>query len=73
MTNISFYGSHNSSVVVEQNGKIITVIEVERFLNVKNAGYGQYLTSFTRPYLIKEILNYIAETYGITEYDRCYY
>lgn len=73
MTNISFYGSHNSSVVLEENGEILTVIEVERFLNVKNAGYGQYLTSFTRPYLIKEILNYITETYGVSEYENCYY
>lgn len=73
MANISFYGSHNSSVVLEENGEILTVIEIERFLNVKNAGYGQYLTSFTRPYLIKEILNYITETYGISEYENCYY
>lgn len=71
--NISFYGSHNSSVVVEMNGEIITVIELERFLNVKNAGYGQYLTSFTRFYLIKEILNYIKNEYGISEFNNCYY
>ena len=73
MANISFYGSHNSSVVLEEDGKIITIIEVERFLNVKNAGYGQYLTSHTRPFLIKEILNYIKDTYGISEYENCYY
>jgi carbamoyltransferase len=73
MANISFYGSHNSSVVVELEGKILTVIEVERFLNVKNAGYGQYLTSETRPFLIKEILKYIKTEYGIEEFENCYY
>jgi carbamoyltransferase len=73
MANISFYGSHNSAIVVEENGKILTVIEVERFLNVKNAGYGQYLTSSSRFYLIKEILNYIKNEYGISEFDNCYY
>ena len=31
MANISFYGSHNAAVVVEDQGKIVTVIEVERF------------------------------------------
>ena len=73
MANISFYGSHNSSIVVEDKGKIIVVIEVERFLNVKNAGYGQYLTSDTRFYLIKEILKYIETEYGLKEFDNCYY
>jgi len=38
MANISFYGSHNAAVVVENNGKIVVVIEIERFLNSKNAG-----------------------------------
>ncbi len=73
MTNIAFYGSHNSAVVVEKDGKIITVIELERFLNVKNAGYGQYLTAHTRPFLIGEIVKYISQHYGIDEYDNCYF
>jgi len=73
MANISFYGSHNSAVVVEDNGKIICVIEVERFLNRKNAGYGQYLVSHTRPFLLTEIVKWIEKTYGISEYENCYY
>ena len=73
MANISFYGSHNSAVVVENNGKILCVIEVERFLNVKNAGYAQYLVSHTRPFLLKEICNWIEKKYGISEYENCYY
>ena len=73
MANISFYGSHNSTVVVEDNGKILCVIEVERFLNVKNAGYAQYLVSHTRPFLLKEICNWIEKKYGISEYENCYY
>jgi carbamoyltransferase len=73
MANISFYGSHNSAVVVEDNGKILCVIEVERFLNVKNAGYAQYLISHTRPFLLKEICKWIEKKYGISEYENCYY
>ncbi len=61
MANISFYGSHNSAVAVEQDGKLICVIEVERFLNVKNAGYAQYLVSHTRPFLLKEICKWIEK------------
>ena len=73
MANISFYGSHNSAVAVENEGKIICVIEVERFLNQKNAGYGQYLVSHTRPFLLKEIVKWIEKEYGISEYENCYY
>jgi len=73
MANIAFYGSHNATVVVEDNNKIICVIEIERFLNRKNAGYSQYLVSETRPYLLKEIVKWIAETYGIREYENCFY
>lgn len=73
MANISFYGSHNSAVVVENNGEILCVIEVERLLNVKNAGYAQYLVSNTRPYLLKEICKWIEKKYGITEFENCYY
>jgi len=73
MANISFYGSHNAAVAVEENGELITVIEVERFLTEKNAGYAQYLVSYTRPYLLKHILKFIEDEYGISEYDKCYY
>ena len=52
--------------------KIIEVIEVEDLLT-KNAGYGQYLTCYTRPYLIKHILEYINDEFGISEFDNCYY
>ena len=67
MANIAFYGSHNAAVAVEENGELITVIEVERFLSEKNAGYAQYLVSYTRPYLLKHILKFIEDEYGIAK------
>lgn len=73
MNNISFYGSHNAAVAVEKDGEFLCVIEVERFLNRKNAGYSQYLVSNTRPYLLKEIVKWIEKEYGISEYENCYY
>ncbi|MFT5886031.1 MAG: carbamoyltransferase [Arcticibacterium sp.] len=73
MANISFYGSHNAAIAVEKEGELITVIEIERFLSSKNAGYTQYLPSFTRPFLIKHILKYIEEEHGISEFETCYY
>jgi len=73
MANISFYGSHNSAVAVEENGKLICVIEIERFISQKNAGYSQYKISRTRPYLLLEVLEYIKDTYGIFEFENCIY
>ena len=58
---------------MEENGKVLCVIEVERFLNIKNAGYAQYLVSHTRPFLLKEIVKWIEKKYGISEYENCYY
>jgi len=71
--NIAFYGSHNAAFAVEKDGKVVTVIEVERFTNQKNAGYSQYLTSYSRPYLVKYVLDYIKKEYGIDEYETCYF
>lgn len=73
MANIAFYGSHNAAVVVEKDGEIVTVIELERFLTKKNAGHSQYLISYSRKFLLKYVLKYIEERYGISEYDTCYH
>jgi len=73
VVNISFYGSHNSAVVVEKNKEILCVIEIERFINIKNSGYGQYLTAGTRFFLIKKVLQYIKEKYSISRFNTCYY
>jgi carbamoyltransferase len=75
MTNISFYGSHNATYVVEENGKIVLVLEVERFLNSKNSGMAQYLVPKVPDllFLAQHIPQYIMSTLGIKEFDNCYY
>lgn len=71
MANIAFYGSHNAAVVVEENGKILVVIEIERFLNSKNAGYSQYLPCRTRRELMTELMKWIKKNYNIDEFENC--
>jgi carbamoyltransferase len=71
LPNIAVYGSHNASVAIEYQGKILEVVEIERFLNVKNAGYAQYYVANSRPYLSELLLNYFKEKYGFTEYGYC--
>ena len=59
MANIAFYGSHNSAYVVEEGGKILLVLEVERFLNYKNSGLAQYMCP--KPLDILFFAQYIPE------------
>lgn len=71
LPNIAVYGSHNASIAVEYKGKILEVLEVERLLNVKNAGYAQYYVAHARKHLAKLVTNYFKEKYGFTEYGYC--
>lgn len=74
MANIAFYGSHNASYAVEENGKILMVLEAERFLNYKNSGMAQYKCPKVTDiiFLSQYIPQYIMKTLGITEFDTCY-
>jgi len=75
MANISFYGSHNAAYVVEESGKILLVLEVERFLNYKNSGIAQYACPKVSDLLFlgQYIPKYIMKILGISEFDNCYY
>ena len=75
MANIAFYGSHNASYVVENNGEILAIVEVERLLNLKNSGLAQYLPPKTTDiiYLSKFIPQFLINKYNITEFENCFY
>jgi carbamoyltransferase len=73
MANISYHGSHNGSLVIEDKGEILCVIEIERFLNCKNMGLTQYKTPRYIQISLNEILKWVEKEYGITEYDNCYF
>ena len=73
MANISYHGSHNGGLVLEENGEILCVIEFERFLNYKNVGMAQYKTPKYIMISLEEILNWIEKEYGITEFENCYW
>lgn len=73
--NIAFYGSHNASYVVEIDGKIVLVLELERFLNYKNSGLAQYKCPKVQDivFLAKYIPRWIMKNYNIEEFENCYY
>ena len=74
MANIAFYGSHNSAYVVEENGQILTVLEVERFLNYKNSGMAQYMCPKNADllFLSEYIPNFLKKKFNIDKFENCY-
>ena len=73
LPNIAIYGSHNASFAVEHNGKILEVLELERFFNLKNIGYGAWRRPKSTEYVTELVLTYFKEKYGFTQYDKCLY
>jgi carbamoyltransferase len=74
MVNISLYGSHNAAYVVEKDGEIVLVLELERFLNYKNSGMAQYLCPKVSDllFLSHYIPQFIMKKLNIDKFDTCY-
>lgn len=73
MANISFHGSHNGAIVVENNGEILCVIEFERFLGQKNVGLAQYKPPRFIMIALDEILKWVEKEYNISEFENCFF
>jgi carbamoyltransferase len=73
MANIAFYGSHNASIVIEDGGEILLVLEFERFLNYKNSGIAQYKCPKNSDllFIAKETINYGMKKFNIKKFDTC--
>ena len=75
MANVGFYGSHNACIVIEKEGKITLVLEIERILNFKNGGVAQYKTvrsDFINP-LVIYLRDYILKAAGVSKFETCYH
>jgi carbamoyltransferase len=68
LPNIACHGSHNSSIVLEYQGKILEIIEIERLINEKNAGWCQYKPIWSRHYIGDLVSSYIKNKYGFTDF-----
>lgn len=67
--NLSFYGSHNAAFTIADDEKILEVLEVERFLNMKNIGIAQYKTNQDILAIVPRIAKYFQDKYGVKEFD----
>ena len=73
MANISYHGSHNGGLVIENNGEILCVLEFERFINYKNVGMTQYKCPRYIMICLEEAIKWVEKEYGIYEYENCYW
>lgn len=73
MANISFCGSHNTTLAVEIDGKIECVVEAERFCNYKNGAFAQYKLVSNPINSMIYVVDWIRNKYHIDEFDNCYY
>jgi carbamoyltransferase len=65
---ISAYGSHNAAVSMYYKG-VYTVVEVERWLNSKNAGLTSYLPARNMQLVFDEICQYLIDQTDKSEID----
>ena len=72
--NLAIHGAHNGNLAVEQDGKLVCVIEFERYIDCKNVGFTSfYPMGYLSTVIIDDILEYIKIFYDIHEYDNVLY
>jgi carbamoyltransferase len=71
LPSIAIHGWHNASVAVSFEGDIVSVVEIERFINSKNAGLDYFNPISSKETILKEIYNYFKSEFGFTQYDKC--
>jgi carbamoyltransferase len=76
MANIGYYGSHNAALAVEKDGKVVCVVEIERYIGYKNAGVAQYKVPKHKGYndlkgLIRDAVDLIKREHNIDKFENC--
>lgn len=71
--NIAVYGSHNASVALSYKADVLEVVELERFVNKKNAAFYFHFPEENPDDLTLQIHNYFVKKYGSYVYDNCLY
>ena len=67
--NLGIHGSHNAAIAISYGGKILEVIELERWVQIKNAAFFYYHPISDPIDILNEILDYFESKYNAKEYD----
>lgn len=70
LPSIALHVHHNASVAVYHNEEIVSVIEIERFVNLKNASQDFFEPIHSKDFILKEIYEYLKFEFGFTKYDK---
>ena len=70
LPSIAIFSWHNASVAVYHEEQVVCVIELERFLNLKNASLDFFSPVHTREYVLKSIYDYLKCEFGFTRYEK---
>jgi carbamoyltransferase len=70
LPSIALHGHHNASVAVYYKENIISVIEFERFINLKNASHDFWAPIHCKEFILKHIYEYLKKQFGFTKYDK---
>ena len=67
--NLGFFGSHNSAMAISYKGDILEVVELERWVNKKNAAFHYHFPIDNSDDVAKDIYEYFKNKYGAYYYD----
>jgi carbamoyltransferase len=70
LPSISFFPGHNASISIYQNDDILVIIELERFVNIKNASFDCFKPIRNTDILLSELSKYIKEKFNIDKYEK---
>jgi len=69
MFNLSFHGSHNSTISISHEDKILECVEIERLISKKNAALFYYENPDNCVDIIKKVSSYFEKKYKSYEYE----
>ncbi len=67
---LGLFGSHNSAVAIAVDGVVKEVVELERWLGMKNAAFAFHFPIDNPKEVLNDILNYFKEKYKVDRYNR---
>ena len=71
--NLGIHGSHNAALAISYKGEVLEVVELEKWIEQKNAALWFYYPNGEPIDKIKEILEYFKTKYGAYKYDNIAY
>jgi len=67
--NLGVHGSHNAAIALSYGGDVLEVVELERWVQIKNAAFFYYHPILNPIEILNEILDYFDYKYGAKEFD----